>query len=551
MIDVKRHNSFLRKRNAERILKLVGGDEAIAAKVMPPILTPPQLCYISRSNELTVCITNFKRANFLNRAIRSCRDAGVSKVIVDSMEPDGSVRSIIQEWQSAYPGWLEWRYLDVDLGCHELWVRAAYAAKTDRVLILHDDDALAPEFGQVLKDVIHPALDNGYVVTWRGAHLWEDGRVTPCDYWRDRTENLSAKDLEAFLLQPGFSLSPIVSVFHRQTLIHALKEGENCIHDPDIYLRPGMLLSTETLAHLRHTQGKHGWKFVDKVLSHYGMHDGSGTCQMEQSGKSKRLIDGYNLARQYFRAHREPPRTYEPRLIVVYFDVPPVDDDERRRFQSAYETWQWHFRHGQMMEFPVRQEDLRRSSADIQDPRPVPYVKDLFDHGCNFAMPEDIVVYVNRDIGLTTLAPERIIESVRRNNGATVAFRRNVSPPHRHYKTLRNFRPDGGFDLMAFTPAWWAKNRSKMPDMFIGREAWDTCFRRLVEEHVKGSLVSGSRGDFWNEPCYLDDVIWHEAHQSYWIRERKTNPSQLHNRKLALEFFSLRKDKELVDLLTP
>jgi len=497
------------------------------------------------SDELTVCITSFKRTAHLKRAIASVDSK--FKIVVSSAEPTEEVTKALLD--SFRPNLIVDR--SPELGCNAAWMRAAYYADTSRVLILHDDDCLTPEFASRYKAMILPALKDGLAVTWRGAHLWENGTITPADYWTGATCSMPASDLEQCILRRGATLSPIITVFDRRTLIHALKECEAALTEPQCFLHPGMLLGTEIIAHLRQQQGKKGWVYINEVLSHYGVHNGSGTYAAQQGGTYERLLAGYDYARSYFKSHEAPPEQYAPKLLLIYSDVPPWDDDCKRRFENARYSWDLHFQTGAMMDFPVKDSDLHRTSESIGDPRPVPYVRDLFDYGCKFAMPEDIVVYINKDAGLTTVAPERIIEAVQRNNGVACAFRRNITPtPWVHLKTLTGGSCDGGFDLMAFQPGWWRMHRNKLPDMLIGREAWDTCFRTLAEEHVSGEAASSLRIDYWNMPMHLDHTIWHEYHPPYWIKAKYSNPGQQLNRKLAQQFFSERGNTYYVGLVS-
>jgi hypothetical protein len=171
------------------------------------------------------------------------------------------------------------------------------------------------------------------------------------------------------------------------------------------------------------------------------------------------------------------------------------------------------------------------------DPRPAPFLKDIINYGMRYARPEDVVVYCNRDIFLTSHAPERIHQAVTRN-GMAVAWRRNLKPKQgKIYKHVTNARKDGGVDLIAFTPKWWAEHSKDLPDMLIGREAYDWVLRIFAEE-LHGKSI------------YADDIIGHEPHESFWRKNRKTNPGQQHNRALAKVFFARRHDRRALQSLS-
>lgn len=176
-------------------------------------------------------------------------------------------------------------------------------------------------------------------------------------------------------------------------------------------------------------------------------------------------------------------------------------------------------------------------------------------------MPEDIVAFINLDIGLTSMAADKLIDGIARGNGVTCCPRR-VFPgnylgpkPGRIFRSVTNLRTDGGFDLFAMTPQWWKVNRAKMPDMLIGREAWDTVFRNIAEEWAtrRGSipeLLYAVDGDWSRNPAYTDDVIWHKEHLSHWQKERTTSPGQIHNRNLGRAFFAARGNHSIVQQLS-
>lgn len=480
-------------------------------------------------SDLTVCVTSFGRAKYLARAMDSVEKTGIRNVVVSTMAPDEDIRRVLKVYGPTVS------VIDHDLGCHENWIQAAYRSPTKRMILLHDDDTLSPELGKTYIETIKPAMDSGRAqwCTWRANLLFDDGTIRPTEWMSKETGVYPSGIVRDFLLRMGrLSLSPIISIFDRDVLIHALKEGGHYLtrHEECLY-RPGMLLGTEIVAYLRHAANMGKWMFVNQVLSSYGACESSGTVAAQKTGNLRPLTIGYDRARKYFTEGHFAKPVLEPRIIFVYDDVPARDEDEQRRFNYAYGTWRFHFNQADMLEFPTSVRAMPRSSTEIGDPRPVPYFKDLIDYGANYARPEDIIVYANRDICLTTGAPERIIKACH-ENGVAVAWRRNFKPEAgRSYKHSTHAKRDGGVDLVAVTPAWWRSHRDLMPDMFIGRECWDWAFRTLAEERGGKSI-------------YVDDVVYHEPHTGqYWAQNKKTNPAQIHNRNLARVFFARRKDR--------
>lgn len=505
----------------------------------------------SALDNLSVCVTSYHRPAFLDRALESCRAAGIRRVVVATSEPTPEVLEVLDKHDH---GWLSFdrRVVQEDIGCHSTWVIATYAARTKRVIVLHDDDILHEAFGEVYESTIAPALDKGAgFASWRANVLYMDGHTEPCEYWNGKTRVAPTADL-AKILANCLTHSPVISVLDRETVIHACKEAEQTLVENASLQRQGMLLGTELVVYLRHVQKFKTWLYVDQILSSYGSHPNSGTIAEfnKGAGATQALRDGYELAKK--QCESEPP-VYLPRLLLVYSDYTPRTNDERARIQLARDSWDYHFSNADVIELPVKDGDLTRTGAEIGD-KPLPYVHDLFDIGCHYAMPEDVVVYVNRDIGLTVLAPERLIAGVARGRGVTVCPRRLLYPrKYRLYKSVTNCKHDGGFDVIAVTPQWWRENRDRMPDMLIAREAWDTVFRTLAEEWADGveslAHVSSTRKEWAASKAYTDDVCWHTPHDATWSVERTTNPGQKHNRKMARAFFLARKNIGLVNLI--
>lgn len=489
-------------------------------------------------DSLTICITNFKRPTYLKRAIQSCKDAGITRLSIATMDPDDETE-VILGW-GATLGWTSYRInRSVDLGCNELWLRAVYHAETQRVLVLHDDDLLLPAFGQTYRELIEPALERGAgFASWRAHVHMDSGVVRPAEYFTGSTRIMESSALEQFLLRRGrLSLSPVVSVFDRATLINALKEADQVLVDKASYLHPGMLLGTEILAYLRHCSHFPRWLYVDQVLSGYGAHGGSGTVQAERNHEIPILARGYDVARQYYESNRRNPAAPEPRILLIHSDYQAKDEEERQRLENAQATWRHHFDLNQMMEFIVRDGELPRSAKDLGDTKPFPFLRDLLDYGCKFAMPGDIVAYVNADLAFTTNAHTEIIEGVKRGGGVAVAWRRTMKfDPGRLYANCKNGKWDGGVDLIAVIPEWWSCHSVMMPDMLVARECWDWVARVYAE---KAS----------NHKCYIDNHFYHYPHSSMLSREGWKSPSQMHNLGLAKRFFGAIGDHKAVKML--
>lgn len=487
-------------------------------------------------NDVSICVTNFGRPHFLQRAIDSAITAGFRKISISSMKhPTESVEAVLQGCESRKD--IEFHIArNIEMGCNESWVQAAYRASSPFLILIHDDDSIAQRLGGVVDSTVLPKLKSGEAgfASWRAVLRFNDNSTRPTEYMRRPTGVWDSADLEAFVMRPNkLSLSPIISVFNRETLIHALKEADHALTD---YLHPSMTLGTEILAYLRHCSTHPKWLFVDEQLSQYGAHAGSGTCQYEKANNISRLSRGYDQARNYYSAHRTPPTSYEPRILLLSVPFESQDESERARFANARRTWDFHFNQGTMLDFPIKEGAVSRSSRDIGDTAWVPFLKDIFDYGCKYAMPEDILAYVNCDIGLSTVFPEKVIQKVQ-ECGVAMIWRRTLPfSADVPLRTCKNGNRDGGVDVICVSPAWWKEHRDAFPDMLIAANHFDFCARVYAERATNGQ-------------CYMDDHAMHAPHDSFFSRHKMDNVRQKHNHAAARQFFHSIGDHKIVQII--
>lgn len=505
-------------------------------------------------HNLTVAITAYKRPGYLNRAIESCRKAGIRRIVVAVAEPDREIEKILRDQNR---GWLSFDVSSVrdDIGCNNSWTLSAYRSRTARMILLHDDDALCPEFGRVYEHTIAPYLASGCgFASWRAWLLDDNGRKRKTEWFRWETRAVSSSELLPIVERRGrLSLSPVISVLDRDTIIAASKEAAATLTHGENLFRPGMLLGTEILVYLRHIQRFPLWLYVDRILSLYGSHAGSGTNWAERTGWGMKLLTrGYDRARDQGEEHAPAPT---PKIIVVTYKREILKREERSRVAVAQESREFLYGTFEAIELSATDADLPRMFRRPNKGN-LPYLRDLIDFGCKFAQPEDVVLYCNDDIGLTVDAPSRILAGIERGRGVAVCPRRRVFEPRALMRSVRNCILDGGVDAAAVTPAWWAANRDKVPDMLIGVEGWDTSFRVLAEEWADGGpprdrLVTDPH-EWLHSRAYVDDVCWHKHHVSRWQRERRTGKGDgagRHNRKLFKEFFGDRANQDALNLI--
>ena len=190
-------------------------------------------------------------------------------------------------------------------------------------------------------------------------------------------------------------------------------------------------------------------------------------------------------------------------VVHIYTAYQPKDPETIRRNQLAESTWKaqpW-------KEVPVEDRNLPRLWRE--ENRAFPYIKDIFDLGITGLADDDIGIYTNADILVTTNCTAAVIACLSQSD-ACYAYRRD-------FKRLDAALPDAevskghdyaGSDLCGFRAGWWRKHRAVFPDMILGHEAWDPCYRIMVDQTNPGKAVS------------VRDVIYHERHDSYWEREK-------------------------------
>ena len=165
--------------------------------------------------------------------------------------------------------------------------------------------------------------------------------------------------------------------------------------------------------------------------------------------------------------------------------------------------------------------------------RRLPFVKDVIHAATLGAFPEDVIVLTNADICFAPSFDRQI------NAAAT-----NCCYAHRmEFPSLDTILSDQeiakgikypGIDLFAFTSGWWSVHSDEFPDMVMGAEAWDLCLWELMKRHSES-----------HEVIELENVIYHESHDSTWCRPENisTLPSQIHNLGLAREFLKGQPDQ--------
>lgn len=202
------------------------------------------------------------------------------------------------------------------------------------------------------------------------------------------------------------------------------------------------------------------------------------------------------------------------------------DQDTRRRIAFARSTWALEKMTGVWVDLPFEEQHSKRSSAELGDERPVPYLKDVIDHAAANAPGTDAIAFTNADVCFVPGLTGWILDRMARE-GCAFTHRRDFRKLGRTLVSEAEARRGSwyaGSDAFFFTVGWWKKHRDEFPDMLIGREQADEVLRQLVKRHGGGEIR---------------DAIYHEKHPSYWERDGvlQNNRGNQHNRRLARRWF--------------
>ena len=205
--------------------------------------------------------------------------------------------------------------------------------------------------------------------------------------------------------------------------------------------------------------------------------------------------------------------------LTLSYPCPP---DTQRRIAVAESTWgcqPW------AADVLLRVEGFRRVWRE--EGKALGYVRDIFDAACHGWEDSDIILYTNPDDCVATNCAIKVAAMIQTSN-ACYAFRRDF--PRLDGPIPDDRIPTGslypGSDLAAFRVGWWREFLEQMPDMILGFEAWDPCFRTLAETTTGAASLA------------VPEVIYHEAHASWWMdaANRYRLLGQKYNLKLAAAF---------------
>jgi hypothetical protein len=181
----------------------------------------------------------------------------------------------------------------------------------------------------------------------------------------------------------------------------------------------------------------------------------------------------------------------------------------------------------------------RNAKFDLGDPRPLPYLLELFNMFCDQAEDDDICIWSNSDSILHPLLPEycRFHNSV---YGPCSFFRADFVTPPSLELTPENYGRQSrakhiGRDACSFSKKWLMS--VEVPDFVLAASNWDLCFAAIIRKtySINTTLANLGTPIFPAEPPV--GYVGHVAHASAWNAPNLQNsPSNRHNGKLFKEW---------------
>ena len=229
------------------------------------------------------------------------------------------------------------------------------------------------------------------------------------------------------------------------------------------------------------------------------------------------------------RRKNQPTKSYQgtkrKEIYHGFIHHHPLDKDTQRRNQLAADSRRVISQSSPWQLCEIDYDNLPRLFRD--GGRRLPFVKDVISLLLKTAPQESIIILTNTDVCLSPEAPVQICDAMK-STEACYSSRRDFDRLNRllDLSEIQGGQRFSGVDLVAFLKEWWLEQADSFPDLLLGAEAWDWCFRVLIQKQAKDH----GKG--------FDDLVYHERHQSFWFRDGNlaTLPSQQWNRSLAKPF---------------
>jgi hypothetical protein len=207
------------------------------------------------------------------------------------------------------------------------------------------------------------------------------------------------------------------------------------------------------------------------------------------------------------------------------------------RVSRAEQQWNRLYADGVMS--PIHVWSTNRNAKDsIKDKRSLPYLRDVLSRASSVAGPDDVILFTNDDIAITKRCVDDVVWKLKYTPIVTGGRVDVDSQIDNGFASLNGYRHLGR-DLVAFRASHLNGNLNKIPDFVIGASEWDIVVAVMARNLCGFKSIDKNIG-FVSPDCELSPgTIFHEKHDAFWQNgdNVKSAPSQIHNRKLAEEWF--------------
>jgi len=168
---------------------------------------------------------------------------------------------------------------------------------------------------------------------------------------------------------------------------------------------------------------------------------------------------------------------------------------------------------------PVHVNRWERSARQIGDPRDLPMLRDVLEQGLKQAQESDVIMLTNTDITLATGVDMAVKQAVQAQ-GAVCSFRLNTDRPMGRFesprKLSRDFQPDYGRDLFAFSKEWLEAHWKLVPDCFLGEVEWDLILTILIRRSIGIEVRTTAEFHQHTDAELPLGFVMHEKHVPVW-----------------------------------
>lgn len=236
-------------------------------------------------------------------------------------------------------------------------------------------------------------------------------------------------------------------------------------------------------------------------------------------------------------------KTHRPTIWHVMERHKSDNEDAERRTLQAQVSWLDLYKGHELK--PCHVWRYPRSSKQMNDPRALPFLKDVLAEGLTQCRKDtDIVLLTNDDTILHAQCPEAVLKLLATTD-AIGSFRVNFNegrvPPLTTVPVdiCSTGKFDLGRDLFAFRASWLKTNWHLIPDFLLGEMEWDLVLSVLIRKLAGLVTTKVNISDVLPKVELPRGYVLHEMHVRSWVSDEfKQSPSKAWNQRLCLEWYS-------------